>query len=172
MARRASCCWPRTTRRMRSRWRGRRKRSGAGSRWSASRPPTTSSRAASSRRSGRSSAVNEVPLAGVVRERGGGLRSDFCVLARIEPGRPAKLSYPDDEDELEEYQPDYLARAPYHFCRALLEQASAGQRPDLLRAIFERRIRLQGDLQRLVKHAGRHRGAGMQALRAVRTEFV
>jgi len=111
-------------------------------------------------------------VAGVVIERGGGLRSDFCVLARIEPGRPAKLSYPDDEDELEEYQPDYLARAPYHFCRALLEQASAGQRPDLLRAIFERRIRLQGDLQRLVKHAGRHRGAGMQALRAVRTEFV
>jgi len=111
-------------------------------------------------------------VAGVVIERGGGLRSDFCVLARIEPGRPAKLSYPDDEDELEEYQPDYLARAPYHFCRALLEQASAGQRPDLLRAIFERRIRLQGDLQRLVKHAGRHRGAGMQALRAIRTEFV
>jgi len=111
-------------------------------------------------------------VAGVVIERGGGLRGDFCVLARIEPGRPAKLSYPDDEDELEEYQPDYLALAPYPFCRALVEQASAGQRPDLLRAIFERRIRLQGDLQRLVKHAGRHRGAGMQALRAIRTEFV
>jgi hypothetical protein len=111
-------------------------------------------------------------VAGVVIERGGGLRGDFCVLARIEPGRPAKLSYPDDEDELEEYQPDYLALAPYPFCRALLEQASAGQRPDLLRAIFERRIRLQGDLQRLVKHAGRHRGAGLQALRAIRTEFV
>ncbi|HWT85067.1 MAG TPA: hypothetical protein VN177_04790 [Myxococcales bacterium] len=111
-------------------------------------------------------------VAGVVIERGGGLRGDFCVLARIEPGRPAKLSYPDDEDELEEYQPDYLALAPYPFCRTLLEQASAGQRPDLLRAIFERRIRLQGDLQRLVKHAGRHRGAGLQALRAIRTEFV
>ncbi|HXL39783.1 MAG TPA: hypothetical protein VN928_04480 [Myxococcales bacterium] len=111
-------------------------------------------------------------VAGVVIERGGGLRSDFCVLARIEPGRPAKLSYPDDEDELEEYQPDYLAQAPYPFCRALLEQAAAGQRPDLLRAILERRIRLQGDLQRLVRHAGRHRGAGLQALRAIRTEFV
>lgn len=111
-------------------------------------------------------------VAGVVIERGGGLRSDFCVLARIEPGRPAKLSYPDDEDELEEYQPDYLAQAPYPFCRALLEQAGAGQRPDLLRAILERRIRLQGDLQRLVKNAGRHRGAGLQALRAIRSEFV
>ncbi len=111
-------------------------------------------------------------VAGVVIERGGGLRSDFCVLARIQPGRPAKLSYPDDEDELEEYEPDYLARVPYSYCRALLEQAGAGQRPDLLRAIFERRIRLQGDLQRLVKHAGRHRGAGLQALRAIRSEFV
>jgi hypothetical protein len=111
-------------------------------------------------------------VAGVVIERGGGLRSDFCVLARIQPGRPAKLSYPDDEDELEEYEPDYLARVPYSYCRALLEQAGAGQRPDLLRAIFERSIRLQGDLQRLVKHAGRHRSAGLQALRAIRSEFV
>ncbi len=111
-------------------------------------------------------------VAGVVIERGGGLRSDFCVLARIEPGRPAKLSYPDDEDELEEYEPDYLARVPYSYCRALLEQAGAGQRTDLLRAIFERSIRLQGDLQRLVKHAGRHRSAGLQALRAIRSEFV
>jgi len=111
-------------------------------------------------------------VAGVVIERGGGLRSDFCVLARIQPGRPAKLSYPDDEDELEEYEPDYLARVPYSYCRALLEQAGAGQRTDLLRAIFERSIRLQGDLQRLVKHAGRHRSAGLQALRAIRSEFV
>jgi len=54
------------------------------------------------------------------------------VLARIEPGRPAKLSYPDDEDELEEYQPDYL---PWR--RTFLPDAArAGQRraePDLLR---------------------------------------
>ncbi len=111
-------------------------------------------------------------LAGVVIERGGGLRSDFCVLARIAPGRAPKLSYPEDEDELEEYEPDYIAWAPYALCRALLGQAMAGKRPDPLRAILERKVRLKGDLQRLVKHAGRHKGAGLLAIRAVPTEFV
>jgi hypothetical protein len=111
-------------------------------------------------------------VVGVVIERGGGLQSDFCVLARIEPGRPAKLAYPDDEDELEEYQPDYVAWAPYPLCRGLLEQAIAGKRPDPLRAILERKVRLQGDLQRLVKHAGRHQWTGLDAIRAVPTRFV
>jgi hypothetical protein len=111
-------------------------------------------------------------VVGVVVEKGGGLRSDFCVLARIEPGRPLRLSYPDDEDELEEYEPDYIAWAPYPLCRAMLEEALAGKRPDPLRAVLERRVRLKGDLQRLVKHAGRHKGAGLQAIRAVPAEFV
>jgi hypothetical protein len=111
-------------------------------------------------------------VAGIVVERGGGLGSDFCVLARIEPGRPAGLSYPQDEDELEEYEPDYIAWAQYTLCRSLLERTFAGEPPDPLRIILERKVRLQGDLQRLVKHAGRHRGAGLDALRAVPTEFV
>jgi hypothetical protein len=111
-------------------------------------------------------------VVGVVVEKGGGLRTDFCVLARIEPGRPLRLSYPDDEDELEEYEPDYIAWAPYPLCQALLEEALAGKRPDPLRAILERKVRLKGDLQRLVKHAGRHKGAGLQAIRAVPVEFV
>ena len=100
---------------------------------------------------------------------GGG---DFCVLARVEPGQPVKLSYPEDEDELEVYQPDYTNWAPYALCRALLEQARAGQRPDPLRAILERKARLKGDLERLIKHAGRHHGAGLEAIRGVPTEFV
>jgi len=111
-------------------------------------------------------------LVGIVVERGGRLRSDFCVLARIEPGRPTRLSYPEDEDELEEYEPDYIAWASYALCRGLLERTLAGERPDPLRAILERKVRLQGDLQRLVKHAGRHKGAGLDALRAIPTEFV
>src|SRR5262249_59472215 len=92
----------------------------------------------------------------------------FCVLARIEPGRPVKLSYPEDEDELEELEPDYIGWASYALCRTLLQQA----RPDPLKAILERRVRLKGDLERLVKHAGRHRGAGLEALRSVPTAFV
>ena len=29
-----------------------------------------------------------------------GLSNDFCVLARIEPGKPFQLRFPEDEDEL------------------------------------------------------------------------
>ena len=110
-------------------------------------------------------------VAGIVVERGAGLRSDFCVLARIAPGKPASLSFPDDEDELEELQPDYVVWAPYSLCKQLLQAALAGARPDPLRAVLERKVRLRGDLERLVKHAGRHRGAGLDAIRTVPTRF-
>lgn len=111
-------------------------------------------------------------VAGVVIEKGAGLPSDFCVLARVEPGKPVALSFPDDEDELEEYEPDYTGWISHALCRSLLEQALSGGRPDPLKAIFERKVRLRGDLQRLVKHAGRHKGAGLDAIRGVPTEFV
>jgi hypothetical protein len=110
-------------------------------------------------------------VTGIVVERGAGLPSDFCVLARVAPGRPAELSFPDDEDELEALHPDYVAWAPHALCRSLLGAAFRGQRPDPLRAILERKIRLAGDLQRLVKHAGRHAGAGLDPLRRVPTRF-
>jgi hypothetical protein len=111
-------------------------------------------------------------VAGVVVERGGRLASDFCVLARIEPGRKIALSYPDDEDELEELEPDYVGWVSYALCKTLLEETMAGRRPDPLRAILEGKVRLKGDLERLVKHAGRHRGAGLDAIRSVPAEFV
>ncbi|MFL5290186.1 MAG: hypothetical protein ACJ78W_10675 [Myxococcales bacterium] len=109
--------------------------------------------------------------AGVVVERGDGLESDFCTLARLRPGAAADLSFPDDEDELEEHEPDYIAWAPYSLCKELLRAALAGSRPDPLRAVLERKVRLRGDLERLVKHAGRHRGAGLDAIRTVQTRF-
>ena len=92
----------------------------------------------------------------------------FCVLAHIEPGKPVELSYPEDEDELEEMEPDYIGWASYQLCKTLLQQ----EKPDPVKAILERKVRLHGDLERLIKHAGRHRGAGLQALRGVPTEFV
>ena len=111
-------------------------------------------------------------VAGMVIERGGGLGEDFCLLARIEPGKPVRLSYPQDEDELEEFEPDYIGWAPYLLCKQLLEQTMLGLRPDPLRAILEGKVRLHGDLERLVRHAGRHKGAGLDALRGLPTEFV
>ena len=109
--------------------------------------------------------------AGMVVERGEGLESDFCLLARLRPQEEARLEFPDDEDELEELEPDYIAWAPHALCKELLRAALAGARPDPLRAVLERRVRLRGDLERLVKHAGRHRGAGLDAIRAVPTRF-
>jgi hypothetical protein len=44
--------------------------------------------------------------AGIVVERGDGLASDFCLLARLRPRAAANLDFPDDEDELEELEPD------------------------------------------------------------------
>ena len=67
--------------------------------------------------------------------------------------------------------PDYIAWAPHALCKKLLGATMRGERPDPLRAILERKIRLAGDLQRLVKHAGRHQGAGLDALRRVPTRF-
>ncbi len=97
---------------------------------------------------------------------------DFCILARIAPGRPVQLSYPQDEDELEELEPDYIGWAASALIRSLLEANLAGKRPDPLKAILEGKVRLKGDLERLVRHAGRHRGAGLEALRGLPTEFV
>jgi len=111
-------------------------------------------------------------VAGVVIERSQGLSSDFCVLARIEPGKPIELSYPEDEDELEELEPDYLGWVSYTLSKSLLEATFAGQRPDPLKAILQGQVKLHGDLERLVRHAGRHQGAGLEALRTVPTEFV
>ncbi len=109
-------------------------------------------------------------VAGIVIEGAPG--GDFCLLARIEPGKAPVLSYPDDEDELEDFEPDYIGWASYDLCRALLEETMAGKRPDPLRVILERKVRVQGDFERLVRHAGRHKGAGLDAIRSVPTEFV
>jgi hypothetical protein len=109
--------------------------------------------------------------AGVVVQRGPGLASDFCVLARIEGDGPPGLSFPDDEDELEELGPDYVAWVPVELCRELLREALAGRSPDPLQLVLARRIRVQGDLQRLVRAAGRHAATGVAALRTVPTSL-
>ena len=111
-------------------------------------------------------------VAGVVIERGDGLASDFCVLARLAPGKAAQLSFPEDEDELEELEPDYIAWASHALCKQLLRAALAGERADPLKAILERKVRLQGDLKRVVRLAGKHEGAGRDAIRSLQTELL
>jgi hypothetical protein len=108
-------------------------------------------------------------VAGIVIE---GLKPPFCVLARIAPGKPVKLEFPEDEDELEEMEPDYIGWVHYSLVKSLLQAVHGGERPDPLKYILQGQVKLQGDLQRLVKHAGKHQGAGLDALRTVPTEFV
>ena len=111
-------------------------------------------------------------VAGVVVERGDGLDSDFCVLLRLAPGKAAQLSYPEDEDELEELEPDYIAWAPHGLCKQMLRAAMAGERADPLRAILERKVRIKGDLSRVVRLAGKHEGAGRDAIRSLQTQLL
>jgi hypothetical protein len=111
-------------------------------------------------------------VAGAVITRGAGLSQDFCVLARLEPGKPTQLRFPDDEDELEDLEPDYICWVPYALCRSFLQTALEGGHPDPLKAILAGQMKLQGDLQRIVRLAGKHQGAGAATLRALPTEFV
>ena len=97
-----------------------------------------------------------------------GLSPEFCVLARIAPGKKTELRFPEDEDELEELEPDYVFRAPVELCKSLLR----AERADLLQMVLAGRIQLSGDLQRLVRLGGKHQGAGAGTLRALPTEFV
>lgn len=107
--------------------------------------------------------------AGAVVQRGPGLARDFCVHARIAPDAGPALSFPDDEDELEELGPDYLVWAPHALCRDLLAAVLAGRPVDPLKLVLSGRIKLQGDLQRVVRAAGKHPGRGLAALRSVST---
>ena len=111
-------------------------------------------------------------VAGVVIERGDGLDGDFCVLARLAPGKPPELSYPDDEDELEELEPDYIARASHALCKEMLRAAMRGEREGPLKAILDRKIRFKGDLARMVRVAGKHQGAGAGAIRSLPTRLL
>jgi hypothetical protein len=110
-------------------------------------------------------------VAGAVVQRGPGLARDFCVLLRIAPNAPPVLSFPDDEDELEGFAPDYIAWAPYPLCRELLEAALSGKQVDPLKLVFSGQIKLQGDLQRIVRAVGKHPRRGLAALRSVPTEL-
>ena len=110
--------------------------------------------------------------AGAVIERGDGLARDFCVLTRAAPGLPPKLDFLDDEDELEEHAPDYLAWIPHRLVRELLEQVMAGQTPDPLQLVLSGRVKVQGDMKRVVRVAPRHPTAGVAALRSVPTRLL
>ena len=110
--------------------------------------------------------------AGAVIVKGDGLAADFCLLVAVAPGEEPELRFCEDEDELEEHEPDYLGHFPHRLLRDLLRAAQAGQAPDPLQLLTSGQVRIQGDLARLVRIAGRHQRAGLTAIRSVPTRTL
>jgi hypothetical protein len=81
-----------------------------------------------------------------------------------ERGRVARWRILADEDDLLEIEPAYVLRAPYGAWRAVLGGA------DPVRAALSGEVRVEGDLEALVRRAG-YRYVVDAALRAVPTEF-
>lgn len=78
--------------------------------------------------------------------------------------RIARWRILDDEDEVLELEPAYVLRAPYRVWRGLLTGG------DPVQAALSGRVRVQGDLEALVRRAG-YRHVVEAALRAVPTEL-
>lgn len=81
-----------------------------------------------------------------------------------EGGRIARWRLLDDEDELLELEPAYVLRAPYGVWRELLRGG------DPVRAALSGRVRVEGDLEALVRRAG-YRYVVEAALGAIETEL-
>lgn len=81
-----------------------------------------------------------------------------------EGGRVVRWRILADEDEVLELEPAYVLRAPYGVWRSLLQGG------DPVRAALSGRVRVDGDLEALVRRAG-YRYVVEAALRAVETEL-
>jgi hypothetical protein len=88
----------------------------------------------------------------------------FAAYGRQERGRIATWHVLPDPDEIWELEPAYVLRAPYRVWKALL------QGEDPVKAALSGRVKVQGDLQALVRRAS-YRAIIDTALAAVATEF-
>jgi SCP-2 sterol transfer family len=104
-------------------------------------------------------------LAAVVEADPPALRKPFAAYGRQERGRIASWRVLPDPDDIWELEPAYVVRAPYRVWRALLE----GE--DAVRAALSGRLKVEGDLQALVRRA-HYRSIVDAALAKVATEFA
>lgn len=104
-------------------------------------------------------------LAAVVEPEPPHLRRAFAVYGRQERGRLAGVRVLADEDEIWELEPAYVVRARYGVWKALLR----GEDP--VRAALSGSVRVEGDLQALIRRAG-YRHIMDAALASVATEFA
>lgn len=104
-------------------------------------------------------------LAAVVEADPPALPAAVAAWGRHERGRIAEWRMLEDPDEILEIEPAYVVRGPYRLWRDLLER-----RADPLQAALSGKLRVQGDLEALVKRAN-YRYVLDQALARVATEF-
>ncbi len=112
---------------------------------------------------------------------GRGWKGDFGAVVEAEPGKLArafvvhvipnegrieKLRVLDDPDDLEEFEPAYVARAPYSVWKALLQGTL-----DPVEAVLKRRIQMLGDLQPLIERM-RYKGIADRVFAQLKTEFI
>jgi hypothetical protein len=90
--------------------------------------------------------------------------ADVAAWARHERGRIAEWRILEDVDDILELEPAYVLRAPYRTWRTLFEGA------DPVKAALSGRIRVEGDLEALVRKSD-HGRVVLAALSAVATEF-
>lgn len=104
-------------------------------------------------------------LAAVVEAEPPAVPEDLAVWGRHQGGRIAEWRMLEDPDEILEIEPAYVVRASYRVWKALLR----GEDP--LQAALSGRVRVQGDLEALVRRA-RFRHVVDAALAAVPTAFA
>ena len=104
-------------------------------------------------------------LAAVVEADAPALWKPFAAYGRHERGRIVSWRVLADPDEIWEIEPAYVVRAPYRLWKALLN----GE--DALKAALSGRLRVEGDLQALVRRA-HYRTIVDGALAKVATDFT
>ncbi len=104
-------------------------------------------------------------LAAVVEAQGPAFPRSVSAWGRQEGGRIAEWRILEDEDEILELEPAYVVRARYPVWKDLVRG-----RLDPVRAALGGEVRVEGDLESLVRRAG-YRYVLESALRAVKTEF-
>ncbi len=96
----------------------------------------------------------------------GRLSKAFVVHVVPRDGRIEKLRVLDDPDDLDEFEPAYVARAPYSVWKQLLQGSL-----DPVEAVLRRRIAVKGDLQPLIERM-RYKGLADRVFAQLKTEYV
>jgi hypothetical protein len=104
-------------------------------------------------------------LAAIVEPEPPELEQPFAIYGRQEGGRIASIRALRDPDEIWELEPAYVVRAPYRVWKGLLRG------DDPVRAALSGRVRVQGDLEALVRRAN-YRYVVDAALATVETRFA